>query len=125
MLSLSCLYSHPPFGYTYYEKRAEVDDAKRGLIAVSNTALFCLTDIGALETMLENNTSEELVREGIGRYAFCSLTPSEASASLYDITGEECTGMFTLHLQTSPTSSITLGTARIRGNSWPGIWTSS
>ncbi|CAI1493219.1 conserved exported protein of unknown function [Thermococcus nautili] len=76
-------------GYAYHEKSAKVDDARAGLMAVSNTALFCLSDLGALETMLENNASEELVRERVGRYAFCSLMLSEASSSLYEVTGEE------------------------------------
>ncbi|AEK73853.1 hypothetical protein GQS_09795 [Thermococcus sp. 4557] len=76
-------------GYAYHGKSAEVDDARVGLMAVSNTALFCLSDMGALETMLENNASEELIRERTGRYAHCAQMLAEATVSLYDINGEE------------------------------------
>jgi len=76
-------------GSSYREKSAEVDEAKAGLKAVSSAALFCLADMGALETMLKNNVSEELVRERVGRYAFCSLVLSKASASLYKVTGKK------------------------------------
>jgi len=75
-------------GYAYHEKRTEVDDAKNGLISVSNTALFCLTDIGALEKMLENNASEEAVRERLGRYAYCSMVMEKAALSLYLLNGD-------------------------------------
>ncbi|WP_297436063.1 hypothetical protein [Thermococcus sp.] len=88
-LAVALLIISASLGYAYHEKRAEVDDAERGLIAVSNTALFCLTDIDALETMLENNASDEAVRERVSRYAHCAWVLSEASFSLYDITGEE------------------------------------
>lgn len=76
-------------GYAYHGKSAEVDDARVGLMAVSNTALFCLSDMGALETMLENNASEELIRGRTGRYAHCAQMLAEATVSLYDINGEE------------------------------------
>ncbi|WP_232461033.1 hypothetical protein [Thermococcus radiotolerans] len=76
-------------GYAYHEKEAEVEDAKAGLFAVSNTALYCMTDMYALKTMLENNASEELIRERTGRYAHCAQMLAEATVSLYDINGEE------------------------------------
>ncbi len=50
-------------GYLYHRKSAEAEDAKSGFLSVSNTALFCLTDMGALETMFKNNASES---EGAG-----------------------------------------------------------
>ena len=50
-------------GYSYREKSAEADEAKVGLRAVFSAALFCLTDMGALETMFKNNASES---EGAG-----------------------------------------------------------
>jgi len=77
------------FGHAYHEKNREIKNAEGGLLSVSSTALFCLSDMGALKTMLESNASDELVRERVGRYAFCSLALSEASASLYDATGEK------------------------------------
>ncbi|GAB6101552.1 hypothetical protein JCM16138_07750 [Thermococcus atlanticus] len=88
-LAVALLIISASLGYAYHEKRAEVDDAERGLMAISNTALFCLTDIGALETMLENNASEDVLRERVIRHAYCAEVLSEALFSLYDITGEE------------------------------------
>ncbi|ASA77948.1 hypothetical protein CDI07_06430 [Thermococcus sp. 5-4] len=88
-IAVALLIISASLGYAYHEKGAEVEDAKAGLFAVSNTALYCMTDIYALKIMLENNASEELIRERVGRYTYCALMLREASASLYDITGEE------------------------------------
>ena len=76
-------------GYSYHQKSTEAEDAKSGLLSVSNTAMFCLTDMDALVTMVENNVSDSVIRERVSRYTFCALMLSEASASLYDATGEK------------------------------------
>ncbi len=84
LLVVSC-----SLGYAYYQKSNEAEDAKSGLISVSNTALLCLTDVDALVTMAENNVSDSVIRERVTRYAYCAETLSEASASLYEATGEK------------------------------------
>ena len=76
-------------GYGYHEKSTEVRKAKDGLLSVSTTTLFCLSDMGAFKTMVEYNASGDLLRERAGRYAYCALTLSEASESLYELTGKE------------------------------------
>ena len=76
-------------GYAYHEKRTEVDDAKNGLISVSNTALFCLADIGALEKMLENNASDGAVWSRVSQYAYCAVTLEKAAFFLYLLNEDE------------------------------------
>ncbi|NJE53888.1 hypothetical protein [Thermococcus sp. 21S9] len=86
-------------GYAYHEKNAEVGNAREGLIAVSTTTLFCLSDMGALKTMIEHNASADLLRERAGRYAYCAQVLSDASESLYELTGKET--YWNLHVASS------------------------
>jgi len=76
-------------GYSYHRKSGDVKNAESGLLSVSTTAIFCLSDMGALKTMVEHNTSADLLREHAGRYAYCAQVLSEASESLYELTGKE------------------------------------
>ncbi|EEB74165.1 hypothetical protein [Thermococcus sp. AM4] len=76
-------------GYTYHRVDAEVKNAESGLLSVSITALSCMSDMDAFKTMLETNTSADLLRERAGRYAYCAQVLSEASESLYELTGKE------------------------------------
>jgi len=66
-----------------------VKEVENDLLSVSNTALFCLSDMDSLKTMLESNVSEGLMRERIGRYTYCALVLSGASEALYKATGDE------------------------------------
>ncbi|GAB6134728.1 hypothetical protein [Thermococcus prieurii] len=77
------------FGYAYHRKSVEVKNSESGLLSVSTTALFCLSDMGAFKTMVEYNASADLLRERAGRYAYCAQVLSEASESLYELTGKE------------------------------------
>ncbi|CAD5244772.1 hypothetical protein [Thermococcus camini] len=76
-------------GYAYHEKKTEVDDAERGLMAISNTALFCLEEMNALGIMLENNVSKDVLRERVSRYAYCSVMMEKAAFSLYLLNEDE------------------------------------
>ena len=76
-------------GYTYHRVDAEVKNAESGLLSVSTTALSCMSDMDAFKTMLETNASADLLRERAGRYAYCAQLLSEASESLYELTGRE------------------------------------
>ncbi len=87
-LAVALLVISASLGYAYHEKMAEVDDAKNGLISVSNTALFCLEEINALGIMLENNASNDVLRERLGRYAYCSVIMEKAAFSLYLLNGD-------------------------------------
>ena len=77
------------FGYTFHRRSVDVKNAESGLLSVSTTALFCLSDMGALRTMVEHNANADLLRERAGRYAYCAQVLSEASESLYELTGRE------------------------------------
>ncbi|WP_297535681.1 hypothetical protein [Thermococcus sp.] len=77
------------FGYAFHRRSVDVKNAESGLLSVSTTALFCLSDMGALRTMVEHNASADLLRERAGRYAYCAQVLSEASGSLYKLTGKE------------------------------------
>ncbi|ASJ12989.1 hypothetical protein [Thermococcus thioreducens] len=76
-------------GYLYHQGEREVKAAVNGLFGVSNTALFCLEDMNAIAIMLENNVSNDVLRERLGRYAYCSVTLEKAAFSLYLLDGDE------------------------------------
>ena len=46
-------------------------------------------NVDALETIIKNNARDGAVWSRVSQYAYCALALSEASFSLYDITGEE------------------------------------
>ncbi|WP_457742603.1 hypothetical protein [Thermococcus sp.] len=75
-------------GYSYHRQEKELRITVRGLYEVSNTALFCIEDMNALGIMLENNLSNDVLRERLSRYAYCSMMLEKASFSLYSINGE-------------------------------------
>jgi len=76
-------------GYLYHQGERELESTVNGLSEISNTALFCLEDMNALEIMLENNVSNDVFRERLSRYAYCSVTLEKASFSLYLLNGDE------------------------------------
>ena len=86
-------------GYSYHRKSGDVKNAESGLLSVSTTAIFCLSDMGALKTMVEHNASADLLRERAGRHAYCAQVLSEASESLYELTGNET--YWNLHVASS------------------------
>ncbi|NJE41638.1 hypothetical protein E3E23_07440 [Thermococcus sp. CX2] len=75
-------------GYLYHGERNDVENAKGGIFQASTMAIFCLSDMAALETMLENNVSDDVLRERLSRYTYCAWELSGASFSLYELTGE-------------------------------------
>ncbi|WP_099211999.1 hypothetical protein [Thermococcus henrietii] len=77
------------FGYAYHRKSVEVKDSESALLSISASSLFCLSDMGAFKTAIEYNASASLLKERAGRYAYCALALSEASESLYELTGDE------------------------------------
>ncbi|NJE10822.1 hypothetical protein [Thermococcus sp. MAR1] len=88
-LAVALLIISASLGYAYHEKMAKADDAKNGVISVSNTALLCLEDMNALGIMLENNVSKDVLRERLSRYAYCSVMMEKAAFSLYLLNEDE------------------------------------
>ncbi|QDA32498.1 hypothetical protein FH039_09605 [Thermococcus indicus] len=74
--------------YSYHRQERGLKTAVNGLFEVSNTALFCLEDMDALGIMLESNVSNDVLRERLSRYDYCSMMLEKASFSLYSINRE-------------------------------------
>jgi len=76
-------------GYAYHRKSEKVKRAKDGMISISNTDIFCLSDMDALQPMLKYNVGSDLFKARLNRYSYCAQDLADASWSLYQLTGEK------------------------------------
>ncbi|ASJ05022.1 hypothetical protein [Thermococcus barossii] len=76
-------------GYWYHQREAELGATMNGLLEVSDMAIFCLEDSDSLGILLKSNVSDDVLRERLSRYTYCSLMLRKASLSIYLANNEE------------------------------------
>ncbi|AFL95743.1 hypothetical protein CL1_1544 [Thermococcus cleftensis] len=88
-LAVALLIISASLGYAYHQQEREFEATLNGILDVSNIAVFCLEDMNTIGIMLDGNVSNDVLRERLSRYTYCSVMMEKAAFSLYLLNEDE------------------------------------